>query len=277
MARRKMTRRWPSAAGARLTGLVLTATAVVGVTLFVGSASAFKPYTHNYGGDTAYADAVNDCAVTVEKSGLQPRAEALRGVAAQARALQRRSGRPGRLSGSDHGTGNHPSGRRRSGNTRGGRGQRQRRGRGQDGRVAQWVLQKAWAAQAAGSPYGEQEQLEILAFAYGFLTHAAGDMWAHTLVNDFVAGRLPAGQGDPDRPREGEDRVPAHHHRGLHRRRDARASTATRTGPRCPVSERGRASRSATTRRTRSPTSTPPDRVHLEGLRRSAGRTRRDT
>ena len=53
------------------------------------------------------------------------------------------------------------------------------------------MLQKAWEAQAPGSPYDDQEQLEILAFAYGFLTHAAGDMWAHTLVNDLSQGVFP--------------------------------------------------------------------------------------
>ena len=39
--------------------------------------------------------------------------------------------------------------------------------------------------------YNESQKLEILAFSYGFLTHAAGDMWAHTLVNDFAGGVFP--------------------------------------------------------------------------------------
>jgi hypothetical protein len=55
----------------------------------------------------------------------------------------------------------------------------------------QHVLDKAWAAQTDGR-YSEDQKLEILAFSYGFLTHAAGDMWAHTLVNDFAQGVFPA-------------------------------------------------------------------------------------
>ena len=66
MARRMRTRRWPFRAGAPITGLLLTAIASLLVMLFVGSASAFKPYTHNFAGDNAYADAVDDCAVTIE-------------------------------------------------------------------------------------------------------------------------------------------------------------------------------------------------------------------
>ncbi len=53
------------------------------------------------------------------------------------------------------------------------------------------VLDMAWAAQMDGSPYGEEEQLQILAWSYGYLTHAAGDIWAHTLVNEFSGGPFP--------------------------------------------------------------------------------------
>jgi hypothetical protein len=53
------------------------------------------------------------------------------------------------------------------------------------------VLTTAWQAQ--GDPrYSEAERLQILAFAYGFLTHAAGDLWGHTFVNDFSRGVFPA-------------------------------------------------------------------------------------
>ena len=35
--------------------------------------------------------------------------------------------------------------------------------------------------------YGvEERKPQILAFGYGYATHAAGDMWAHTFVNDFA-------------------------------------------------------------------------------------------
>ena len=31
----------------------------------------------------------------------------------------------------------------------------------------------------------------LAAFTYGFVTHAAGDMWGHTLINDFAGGVFP--------------------------------------------------------------------------------------
>ena len=53
------------------------------------------------------------------------------------------------------------------------------------------VLDMAWAAQtdAAFSPV---ERSQILAWSYGYATHAAGDFWAHTLVNEFAQGVFPA-------------------------------------------------------------------------------------
>ena len=59
------------------------------------------------------------------------------------------------------------------------------------GKWLQHILDRAWEAQS--DPVlqrGREEQ--ILAFAYGYLTHAAGDMWAHTLVNDVAGGVFPA-------------------------------------------------------------------------------------
>lgn len=38
---------------------------------------------------------------------------------------------------------------------------------------------------------GNEEAKKILAFAYGFITHATGDMWAHTLVNEYARGIFP--------------------------------------------------------------------------------------
>ena len=46
----------------------------------------------------------------------------------------------------------------------------------------------AWAAQDPSSPFDAVERLQILAFSYGYATHAAGDFWAHTLVNEFTEG-----------------------------------------------------------------------------------------
>jgi hypothetical protein len=52
------------------------------------------------------------------------------------------------------------------------------------------IFTQAWAAQSDAS-YTDPQKSQILAFAYGYLTHAAGDMWAHTLVNDFTRGVYP--------------------------------------------------------------------------------------
>lgn len=56
------------------------------------------------------------------------------------------------------------------------------------------IFDAAWAAQGDAS-YTATQRSQILAFAYGFLMHAAGDVWAHTLVNDFSEGTFP-GVGD---------------------------------------------------------------------------------
>ena len=58
-----------------------------------------------------------------------------------------------------------------------------------------WVTRlfdMAWAAQAEDAPYTEQEKLQILAFTYGFATHAASDALGHTLINEFAEGVFPA-------------------------------------------------------------------------------------
>jgi hypothetical protein len=58
----------------------------------------------------------------------------------------------------------------------------------QSGNTGDWlalVLERAWLAQS-DPRYSPSERSQILAFAYGFLTHAAGDLWAHTFVNDFA-------------------------------------------------------------------------------------------
>ena len=52
------------------------------------------------------------------------------------------------------------------------------------------VFSSAWAAQSDSS-YDATQKSQILAFGYGYLMHAAGDTWAHTLVNDFARGTFP--------------------------------------------------------------------------------------
>lgn len=134
-------------------------------------AEAWKPYTHNYTGDLARDDAVDDGMVTVlgREYPVNPRV-------VQALTQKRPwydAGVVGPDAFPDLIMGQaviHPE------NT---------------GRWLDHLLDSAWAAQ--GSPtYTEDQELEILAFSYGFLTHAAGDMWAHTIVNDFAGGVFPA-------------------------------------------------------------------------------------
>ncbi len=52
------------------------------------------------------------------------------------------------------------------------------------------VLDMAWKAQT-DAKYSETEKLQILAWAYGFPTHVAGDVWCHTLTNEFTGGPWP--------------------------------------------------------------------------------------
>ncbi|HEX6132062.1 MAG TPA: zinc dependent phospholipase C family protein, partial [Actinomycetota bacterium] len=53
------------------------------------------------------------------------------------------------------------------------------------------IFDMAWAAQSEAS-FTRDEKLQILSFAYGYATHAAGDFFAHTLVNEFAEGVFPA-------------------------------------------------------------------------------------
>lgn len=59
------------------------------------------------------------------------------------------------------------------------------------GRWLKYVLGRAWAAQTDPA-YSPTERSQILAFAYGFLTHAGGDLWAHTLINQLSGEVFPA-------------------------------------------------------------------------------------
>ncbi len=58
----------------------------------------------------------------------------------------------------------------------------------------QWLrrlLQVAYQRRQAGSVTGEAAKQEM-AFTYGFISHGAGDMWGHTLVNNFAQGVFPS-------------------------------------------------------------------------------------
>ena len=58
------------------------------------------------------------------------------------------------------------------------------------GEWLQHVLTEAWTDQGDGSLTAD-EKAQILAFAHGYLTHAAGDLWGHTAVNDWARGVFP--------------------------------------------------------------------------------------
>lgn len=61
----------------------------------------------------------------------------------------------------------------------------------QTGKWLRHLYTSAWNAYAdTGRPLAERQQ--ILAFTYGFMTHAAGDMWAHTLINKVADGVFPS-------------------------------------------------------------------------------------
>ena len=53
------------------------------------------------------------------------------------------------------------------------------------------IFDMAWQAQTSPQ-YTADEKLQILAWSYGFATHAAGDVFAHTLVNEFSEGVFPS-------------------------------------------------------------------------------------
>jgi len=52
------------------------------------------------------------------------------------------------------------------------------------------VYESGWSTY--NSKNGNADGQKVLAFAYGFLTHAAGDLFAHTFVNDFAKGTFPS-------------------------------------------------------------------------------------
>ena len=134
-------------------------------------ALAWKPFMHNYTGDRAWEDAVDDGHVTINgRSYDVPQAveDALRNQKPYYNAgVVGPDGFPDLVFGQSiiHSE--------------------------DTGEWVQHILARAWAAQTDGSYTAAQRQ-QILAFAYGYATHAAGDMWAHTFINDHALGVFPA-------------------------------------------------------------------------------------
>jgi hypothetical protein len=151
------------------------AAAVLAALLSAPSAAlAWKPFAHNYIGDQAYADATDDGKVTIGGRSY-PLAPELVTALKKSRSYFN-AGVVGPDGFPDLAFGQaqiHPE---------------------QTGAWLKYIFDKAWAAQRKRGPgYATAEERgQILAFAYGFLTHAAGDMWGHTLVNDFAGGLFPS-------------------------------------------------------------------------------------
>src|SRR5215217_8110745 len=153
--------------------LLACALAVLAATLAfcASSAHAFKPYTHNFTGDRAWEDVTDDGHVTIDGREYAVRPEVV--AALENNRPYYNAGVVGPDGFPDLTYGQsviHPE---------------------QTGKWLRHILKKAWQAQDDPS-YSDADKGRILAFAYGYLTHAAGDMWAHTLINDIAKGVFPS-------------------------------------------------------------------------------------
>lgn len=164
----------------------------VAVALFAGvtvatPAGAFKPSTHVQSAFEAYDDAVDDGRLTFEVAGGAPvsvpvSAEILDAIRAFPEAY--RAGVLGPDAYPDIYVGQsmiHPDTRTDN--------DRQPPDPGRRSYTDDW-LRHVWTS-AHAEPAGPARQ-QAVAFAVGFLTHAAGDIWGHTLVNEFAQGVFPS-------------------------------------------------------------------------------------
>lgn len=134
------------------------------VFLFCSSSEAYKPYTHNYTGDQARSDAVDNGRVTINGREYSLRPELLAALRDWPEFYNAGVIGPDGFPDLTYGQAViHPD---------------------QTGEWLRHIFTAAWEAQSDPS-FSPAEKSQILAFTYGFLTHAVGDMWAHTLVNDF--------------------------------------------------------------------------------------------
>jgi hypothetical protein len=169
--RRRSMRRLPTAVLAVMAAMVVAPQA----------AMAWKPYTHIYTGNQAFADA-EDGTVAIGNH-TYPIAPDLRAALKNNRAAYNAGvvgpdGFPDIVFGQSV---IHPL---------------------HTGAWLQYLMQQARAAQTSTMyssiqkkqvpTYSPAEKAQILAFSYGYLTHAAGDMWGHTLINDFAGGVFPS-------------------------------------------------------------------------------------
>ena len=143
--------------------------AVLSAALPMRPAAAYKPYTHNWTAARAWDDATDDCEVTINGEEYPVIPEVC--VAITEYPAYYNAGVIGPDGFPDLTFGQsviHPE---------------------YTGKWLRHLYDEAWARWNAGGDTPENRQ--ILAFTYGFLTHAAGDLWAHTLVNTFADGVFP--------------------------------------------------------------------------------------
>jgi hypothetical protein len=147
------------------------ALALLALAFSASAAHAFKPYTHIQTGNRAWEDVTDDGRITIEGREYPVRSEVVAALSANRAYFNAGVVGPDGFPDLTYGQSVvHPE---------------------QTGKWLKHVLDRAWAAQSDPS-YSIAEKSQILAFAYGYLTHAAGDMWAHTLVNDVSGGVFPA-------------------------------------------------------------------------------------
>jgi hypothetical protein len=160
-----------------ISGALALVTITTSALVFGHEADAFKPYTHTQTGYAAWADATDDGMVTI--GGQQYEVPDRVVLALQTFPSYYNAGVIGPDGFPDLAMGQsvvHPE---------------------HTGQWLAFLLDAAWDAQqpgaapSGGAPYSEDEKLQILAFTYGFLTHAAGDSWAHTMVNELSEGIFP--------------------------------------------------------------------------------------
>lgn len=152
--------------------LVAAATLVVSLTALTASpAQAFKPYTHISSAQPALADVQDDDHVTIGGREYPVRPAVAQALREWPSYYQAGAVGPDGFPDLTFGQSTiHPNG---------------------TGEWIEYLMTEAWAAQSDPA-YSAAERGQILAFTYGFATHAAGDMWAHTFVNDFAHGIFPA-------------------------------------------------------------------------------------
>jgi len=165
-----------------ISGALVLVTVTTSALVFGRDAEAFKPYTHIQTGYDAWSDATDDGYVTINDVEYKVPDRVV--TALQDFPSYYNAGVIGPDGFPDLTMGQsvvHPE---------------------DTGRWLAFLLDAAWDAQqpgatpsGGGAPYTEDEKLQILAFTYGFMTHAAGDSWAHTLINELSQGIFP-GVGD---------------------------------------------------------------------------------